>query len=300
MKPMVRFLMMAFLAGIASFTGMDHPSLGNRYALLIGIGQYPSGSGAESLHARNDLLLLSETLRKQGFPASHIRMLADQQATRQAIAQVFDSLARALPTGSRVVVHFSGHGLQLPDDNHDETDGLDEAIFPVDGQLKRPTTMIRDDLLAQWLARLRKRIGPYGHLLFLFDSCHSGSILRQNQSDGRLSRGIASPAVALNKRVVAGTSGWFDEKTTAAVPSRLGQYVLLAATADGQPSFEYTDASGQAFGPLTLAVCQAWASNPAPPSYRFFFQTVRQRMSRLAPYQLPTAEGTIDAPFLGQ
>jgi len=274
--------------------GSHRPS--GRYALLIGVGQYPSRSGLEPLNARNDLRLMAQTLRSQGFSADHIITLADAQATRQGITQTLDSLTRALPSGSCLIVYFSGHSMQLTDDNGDEPDRLDEAIIPYDGLPKRVVTLIRDDELGRHLARLRQRIGPAGQLLFLFDSCHSGSMLRQEQRGQATSRGIGqtnmtTPAPDPN------TSGWFEPASTRAI-AHTSPYVLVAATTDGQPSYECTDASGQAFGPLTLAVCRSFTGPPAL-TYRAFYERVRQQMSRLAPYQQPTLEGYAEAPFLG-
>ena len=80
---------------------------------------------------------------------------------------------------------------------------------------------------------------------------------------------------------------------------KLGRYVLLAATTDGQSSFECTDANGKPYGPLTLAVCRVWTNTPVGASYKTFFGAVQQQMSQLAPYQIPTLEGNANAPFLG-
>ena len=290
---MFRLCFCFVLLGLAGF---NPAPMANRYALMIAIGSYPARSGAEPTHADNDALLMMQRLGKQGFDRSKSRLLVNQQATRLGIKRAFDSLARSLPVGSRVVVHFSGHGLQVRDDNHDETDGLDEAILPYDGQVSNPATLIRDDELGQWLTNLRLRIGPAGHLLLLFDSCHSGSILRDRSGQNR-GRGVATNLPKTATEVPAGTSGWFEQSRFP--ENKLGRYALLAATTDGQSSFECTDASGKAYGPLTLATCQAWDSMPVVASYRTFFQAVQQQMSRLAPYQLPTLEGNADAPFLG-
>jgi hypothetical protein len=292
---MLRISVLLALIGLGTFI---NPPVNNQYALLIAIGQYPSSSGAEPLHAQNDLMLFSQTLRKQGFLANHLCILTEQKATRKSIAQSFDSLAHTLPTGSCLVVYFTGHGLQLPDDNHDEPDNLDEAILPYDGRVDQPKTLIRDDELGRWVNQIRRRIGSAGHLLFLFDSCHSGSILRHDQANNRSSRGIPSNRSSKSVSPKPGTSGWY-ENTGKAANLQLASYVLVAATTDGQPSFECADASGQAFGPLTLAACRGWTAQPGT-TYRTFFGAIQKQMSRLAPYQLPTLEGNVDGSFLNR
>jgi metacaspase-1 len=68
-------------------------------------------------------------------------------------------------------MHYSGHGTQIPDDDGDEADGMDEALCPVDYQTEG---MIRDDdIYRELVATL-----PAGcRLTVLMDCCHSGTIL---------------------------------------------------------------------------------------------------------------------------
>jgi metacaspase-1 len=289
----MRLLVVSMLLLLAGAGWQGAPT--NRYALLIGVGTYPASAGVEPLHAQNDLLLMRETLRRQGFPDRHILTLTDQQATRRAVDVCLDSLAKALPTGARFVLLFSGHCLQTPDTNHDEPDGFDEALLLYDGRPNQPQSLLRDDQIGVYMTRLRARVGPTGHVLFLFDSCHSGSLLRHDEAGKPATAGRGMPALA---QVIpaSGTSGWFEAGRST---SKLGRYVLLAATADGQPSFECRDGRGQPFGPLTLAVCRAWPVQKTT-TYRAFFRQVQQQMTRLAPYQMPIVEGDINAPFLGE
>jgi metacaspase-1 len=268
------------------------PSTDNRFALLIGIGTYPAALGVEPLNAQNDLRLMRQTLLGQGFRPGHILTLPDRQATRRAIEHRLDSLGRALPAGARLVVLYSGHGLQIPDDNRDEPDHLDEALLPYDGHPDKPATLLRDDRLGTYLTRLRARVGPTGHILFLFDSCHSASMLRDNKAGS--GRGVGTLPTSFLPR--PGTSGWF-ERQARPLPG-LGRYALLAATTDGQPSYECTDENGHPHGPLTLAICRAWQQR-TPPTYLAFFEQIRGQMAVLAPYQLPTLEGDRHARFLG-
>jgi metacaspase-1 len=262
----------------------------NRFALLIGIGTYPATLGVEPLNVQNDLRLMRQTLLGQRFRPSHILTLLNQQATRRGIEYRLDSLAKTLPAGARLVILYSGHGLQIPDDNHDEPDGLDEALLPYDGNPTQPATLLRDDRLGTYLTRLRMRVGPTGHLLLLFDSCHSASMLRHDKAQ----RGRGVGTLSTDFVAKPGTSGWFERPPTA---PGLGHYALLAATTDGQPSYECTDTNGQPYGPLTLAVCRVW-QQPAPSTYQAFFDQVRLQMALLAPYQLPTIEGDRTTRFL--
>ena len=60
----------------------------------------------------------------------------------------------AAPVGEVIVVHFSGHGQQIADDNHDEADRLDETVVPYDAPSRWTTGYtgerhIRDDELGK-------------------------------------------------------------------------------------------------------------------------------------------------------
>ena len=69
---------------------------------------------------------------------------------------------------NNVIFYFAGHGYQRPDMEGDEHDGKDENILTADQQL------IKDDEFKNILGRLKSNsVG----LSFIFDCCHSGTIL---------------------------------------------------------------------------------------------------------------------------
>ena len=63
--------------------------------------------------------------------------------------------------------HFSGHGTQVPTDEKEETDGLDEAIVPTDMNL-----ILDDDLRV-----ITCKIPPGARFTMVSDCCHSGTML---------------------------------------------------------------------------------------------------------------------------
>ena len=69
-----------------------------------------------------------------------------------------------------VWIHFSGHGSQVRDTSGDELDYMDEGICPSDYQTKG---IVIDDILNHVISRFN----PKTKILFICDSCHSGSIL---------------------------------------------------------------------------------------------------------------------------
>ena len=103
-------------------------------ALLIGASVSAPGLGIADLKGPpNDIRLLKATLQARGV--RDIRLLADQvvgakRPTHAAILQAFADLATASRPGDLVFIALSGHGTQQPDQNGDESDGLDEVFCP--------------------------------------------------------------------------------------------------------------------------------------------------------------------------
>jgi len=69
-----------------------------------------------------------------------------------------------------VWIHFSGHGSQQKDTSGDEEDGMDEGLVPSDYERKG---IIIDDIIHQTFCSFN----PKTKILFICDSCHSGTIL---------------------------------------------------------------------------------------------------------------------------
>lgn len=167
-----RFLLPLMALGLCS------PVLAADRALLIGIGDYQNLPPKLFLHGpKNDLVamkgLLTETL---GFDRSTIRVLEDGQATRAAIlASIEEWLVVGTQPGDRAYLYYSGHGVQVTDQDGDEDDGMDEALAPFDlvAKAKDWEGAVTDDELDAILERLKGRA-----VTLVIDACHSGPISR--------------------------------------------------------------------------------------------------------------------------
>ncbi|CAK7256393.1 MULTISPECIES: caspase family protein [unclassified Shinella] len=147
-------------------------------ALLIGIGTYATLPEKMFLEGpKNDVPLIEKLLKeKQGFAPESIRVLRDKDATRAAIlASIDEWLIAGTQPGDRVYFYFSGHGLQVKDQNGDEEDGLDEALstFDIAAGDGDWTNVILDDEIDAMLAKLKDRA-----VSIVIDACHSGTISR--------------------------------------------------------------------------------------------------------------------------
>lgn len=279
----------------------DTARCANVVALLIGISRYDPATGWEPLQAHHDVAHMAEVLQKQGVSAGRIHRLLDHQATRSGITQALQKLTDTLRSGTHLLILYGGHARQLPDDNADEADGYDEAIVPFDApSVNQANTngYLRDDELNHYFTCIRAALGPTGMLWFLFDSCHSQTLNRGkviHQRGGITPLGLVKRAPKVRQKTPATLSEWYEKP--AKERTDLAPYVLFAATTDGDPSFETTDAQGQSLGPLTRAVSEAWRDITPNETYRAFFNRVAVAMAQFAPYQQPTLEGDADKRF---
>jgi uncharacterized caspase-like protein len=106
-------------------------------AVLIGCN-YP-GTKAELHGCVNDVTRMYKCLVDRfGFSEDEITVMVDTdkrsvQPTGANIKRVLKQLIGVSVPGDILVMHFSGHGTQVPDETgDDDNDGLDEAIVPTD------------------------------------------------------------------------------------------------------------------------------------------------------------------------
>ena len=138
------------------------------YALCIGVNRvdpdhYDGWSGPLNA-CENDARHMSHMLEQKGFTT---QILLTRNATRRNVFNAIGELARVAVCGDIVVITNSSHGGQVPDYDGNEADGMDETICMYDGQI------IDDELDAAWTT-----FAPGVRLVFVSDSCHSGTMAR--------------------------------------------------------------------------------------------------------------------------
>lgn len=116
-----------------------------------------------------DAEAMAELAGSRGFAPI---LLIDAAATRDALKEAMAKAATDLQPGETFMFTYAGHGGQLPDFNGDEMGGpdmdrLDETLCLFDGQF------VDDELFALW-SQFREGV----RVLAVFDSCHSGSVVR--------------------------------------------------------------------------------------------------------------------------
>ena len=145
---------------------------GEKWAVLVGVGDYLEGSSMDLQGPDNDVQMMQELLlTKFAFPPDHIKTLIDGEATKANIVGVMKGwLKQSAKASDTVVFYYSGHGSQIPDRNGDEKDGRDEVLCPADVSLGRPGHELSDDDLAGLFGQIEAT-----DITVILDACHAGT-----------------------------------------------------------------------------------------------------------------------------
>lgn len=305
------FVMVAALAGCAVRAEEARPRWsheGDKLALIITIGDYPEGTGWGDISSNNDFELIQGALLRHRFPEANIVRLRDSEATREGIERALAELLESISAGNVVVIHYSGHGQQVTDDDYDEIDGYDEALVPWGAPVARPgydaSQHLRDDAIYAWLFALRKKLGPEGDLLLLLDSCFSGSGSRGEALARGSLQSIGAPQERPGRPVGSDTASGFVDRTgsrglAADESVDLAPFVLLAADRHDRLAEETKDFDDRAVGALSWTVAGALEQATAEMTYRDLFADVERRTARHGIENSPQAEGSLDRRLFG-
>ena len=138
-------------------------------SLHIGINNYP-GTNSDLNGCVNDAMTWKEELHKRGFEWQDL--LLDYQATRKGMMDAIADIVVASKAGDLTVITYSGHGTYVRDENSDEPDKRDEALCPWD--MDKTGEVITDD----YLYDVFKAADKDARIIFISDSCHSGSVTK--------------------------------------------------------------------------------------------------------------------------
>lgn len=165
-----------------------------KYALVVAI-EYKRGR----LHlplTRRDAAITIETLQKHGYKRDNIQLLFDSDATRAIILQALDRLQNATKTSAEVAIVMSGHGVQDRDTLGHERDGHSECFVPFQcsGDKVDPADLIRDTEFAQIASGFDSQCA----VTWVFDCCHSGTMIDQELVKRNVGSSRAAPMVCVS------------------------------------------------------------------------------------------------------
>ena len=277
-----------------------------KYALIIAIGEYnQSLTGWYPISAGNDVPLIEKALDELGFDKQNIMYLKDEQATKEGIENALNSLYSKISAGDHIVIHYSGHGHQIFDDNQEEIDGLDEALVSYDAPMKMQegydgSKHFRDDELGDWITKFRMKLGPDGHVLLFLDSCHSGTGTRGSAKV----RGGAPPLVPENWSPKATKDdkvgfGMGNPSSRGANTDQMAKFVVFSGASANELNYETYDDEGNAVGSLSYCIYKSFSQMKEGDTYRQVFARIMAEMATKAQFQNPAIEGDIDFAVFG-
>ena len=274
----------ALLFSIYSFSA-------EKYGLIIAIGEYPAKTGWSSISSVNDVPLIKQSLLNQNFKESNITTLINEQATKKGILDAIHAVKAKLKEGDILVIHYSGHGQQIFDDNGDEIDSKDESIVPYDAFVRythnyKGENHLRDDELANIIASVRNLLGKDGQFLFLLDSCHSGSATRGGKTRGGEAT-FAPDNWKPSKNENPNGSDMVEAVTLNT--ENTAPFVMISGASANELNYEY-----EGFGSLSFAYSKAMNELGSDFTYRQLFSKIAAKMNVISPKQNPTIEGDID------
>jgi hypothetical protein len=243
------------------------------YALTVGLNSvdknHYGGWEGRLVACEADALDMASVLKTKGF---QVTTLLTKQATRDAVLKGISAAAAAAKAGDITVYANSSHGSQLPDQSDEEPDGLDETICMYDGQ-------IVDDEIYSAFGKLAAGV----RVLFLSDSCHSGTVARGAPGDAAARPQRAAGAVrGMPPEVAARTyyahQGMYDKilKDSANKRSRdavKASVLLISGCMDNQ-----TSSDGTFNGLFTGTLLQVWNGGKFRGSYKKFWKAITRLM----------------------
>jgi hypothetical protein len=266
-------------------------------AFLVGINKYRI-PGADLRGCVNDVNDLSAALVEcHGFKKSDITVVSDLAATKKAMEAGIKALLRDSKKGDVALIHYSGHGSNVPDDNGDESDGRDEILCPTDLDWDDP---MRDDWLRKTLDTVRDGV----HLTVIMDCCHSGTNTRAIvPPDAPVKeRYLPSPfslkAVESGRSAPRKVSSEMRRSSKAARKARdivkadLPE-VLITGCRDTQTSAD-AFINGRYNGALTFALVQAMRKAKGKLTYKQLHDSAAAELKKRKFEQVPQLEGRSD------
>lgn len=259
-----------------------------KYALCIGINNYP-GTGSDLAGCINDANDWKAALIARGFQTE---TLFDKKATRKNMLATMQAVIGKAKYKDSVIITYSGHGTFIPDENGDEPDGTDECLVPHDIDTAGPIT---DDELYELFSS--KAFGV--KLVFLSDSCHSGTVARfapittpptiKGRKAPQRKVRFLPPSVFLSKKEVS-KLGISRALRKSSPPGRYGG-LLMSGCLDAEYSYDAWF-NGRPNGAFTFVALRALKSLKPTGTYRDWYTAIRKALPSQQYPQTPNLYGS--------
>jgi Caspase domain len=263
--------------------------MGDVYALLVGIDNYPASVAPTLSGCVNDIAAVRRLLTDRAGARLRPLRLLNAEATVEKVTRAVTDHLGAAGDGDAALLWFSGHGTESPATGGDlltEATGRNQALVCVDGPLL-------DKRLGALLDAVAARGVPVTAVL---DCCHSGGATREAETAGLTAR-YAPPSAGWD----FGRPAWDAREFS--VPPPAGRHLLLAAGRLDQPAFEGWF-GGNRHGAFTYALVGAIRAAGAAATGRELLSAAAARVQRSGSTQHPMLfpdlpGGPADRPFPG-
>lgn len=283
MKPARRARAFA-LAALALLACAAMPASAAKWALLVGVGDYPGAEMDLEGPAHDVAALRRELVENLGYPEARVNALVDADATRANILDSLRQLARDTAPGDFVLLYLSGHGTSAYDPNRPVALAHNTGAFvPVDYQMHGSEQQKLDTLLVG-SRDLRPALTAIDdkevHGLVLIDTCYARNTSRSLHAARPLAwRSIDSGLRYRTIGVVAKTDDYPYSHLLTMTASGAKERALdlndPARTLDGKPHGAFTDAVLRTLRELPAAD----ANGDALVTNGEFFADVKLRMA---------------------
>jgi len=147
----------------------------NFFALIIGVGGDLAATAEDASAIKN---LLCDP-QKGGYDPKNVEFLVNEDSTKKNVISSLDKIISKTKKLAKatVVVYYSGHGLQIPDDDDPEKKEYFLKTAGAD-QTKKEETMLNGDLFSAKIKKIKA-----DKLLILLDCCHADGMKRRKISD---------------------------------------------------------------------------------------------------------------------
>jgi hypothetical protein len=272
-------------------------------ALLVGINRYRI-PGADLRGCVNDVKNLRTVLTTYcGFAGKDIKTLTDYAATTKAMRDAIAALVKGAKKGDVLLLHYSGHGANVPDKNGDEADRRDEILCPTDLDWKDP-------LLDDWLRTTFDRLPAGVNFTVIMDCCHSGTNTRAILPPDApvIPRYLPNPWDLMATESGRNLRGKVKGSLRRSTPARRKKdivavnipEVLVTGCRDTQTSAD-AEIGGSFNGALTYNLVAAIKAARGKLTYRELHAGTVKRLKKGGFSQVPQLEGrapNLDRPFL--
>lgn len=254
-------------------------------SLHIGINVYP-GTGADLNGCVNDARDWADLCSSRGFTTS---TLLNGEATLDGILTAIGQLVSESRAGDTALLTYSGHGTWTTDYDGDEADGRDEALCPSN---ILDTGPLSDDTLFTVFSSAADGV----KLVFLSDSCHSGTVTRLmqplnplNTMRHRRARFMPPAVYTTDSRALA------DAEKVQEVPGLRASRqtaLLLSGCRDTEYSYDawFGGKANGAFTRVAIDTLRLW--RPGAATYRTWWNAIRAKLPSVDYPQAPQLYGT--------